>query len=133
MKEIKESSGKKFIFDITHEEIQNKKRVDDIALNGSKLIREQLTISEKRMYLLIIYAITVNNLSANELQEYVYDIYYAPRDVCLDEEMIIEGYEYFNNEVDNEEKPDWEEEEDSNDEDNWRNDYPDERYGYLYF
>ena len=34
------------IFDITHEEIKNKKQVDDISLNGAKLIREQLNISE---------------------------------------------------------------------------------------
>ena len=42
-----EKVAKLSIFDIEHEEIQNKRAVDDIALNGAKLIREQLTISEE--------------------------------------------------------------------------------------
>ena len=62
---------------------------------------------------------------ASEVNDYVYDIYYAPRDIQFDEEMIIEGYEETRR-ANFEEKPDWEEEEDSNDEDNWQNDYPDE-------
>ena len=35
-----------YIFDIVHEEIRNKRQVDDIAINGAKLIREQLNISD---------------------------------------------------------------------------------------
>ena len=38
------------IFDIEHEEIQNKRAVDDIALNGAKLIREQLSISDQSKF-----------------------------------------------------------------------------------
>lgn len=118
--------AKSLIYDITHEEIKNKKQTDDIVQNGTKLIREQLVISDK----------------PNELNDYVYDIYYAPRDIDFDEEMIIEGYEYHDRNLENEDRPDWEEDEDSNDEDNWKNDYPDEdsddidseesyeRYGY---
>ena len=34
------------IVDIEHEEIQNKRQVDDIALNGAKMLREQLNISD---------------------------------------------------------------------------------------
>ena len=47
LKKTDEKVAKLSIFDIEHEEIQNKRAVDDIALNGAKLIREQLTISEE--------------------------------------------------------------------------------------
>ena len=40
-----EKVSKLSIFDIEHEEIQNRRAADDIALNGAKLIREQLNIS----------------------------------------------------------------------------------------
>ena len=43
---MKNTNDTSLIFDITHEEIKNKKQVDDISLNGAKLIREQLNISE---------------------------------------------------------------------------------------
>jgi len=101
------------IFDIEHEEIQNKRAVDDIALNGAKLIREQLSISDQK----------------TKLDEYVYDIYYAPRDVQLAAgEMIFEGHDNIDDQprYDYNDRPDWQEDEDSNDEDNWRNEYPDE-------
>merc|ERR1711953_1477651 len=66
-----------YIFDIEHEEIRNKRQVDDIALNGAKLIREQLNISDNK----------------EELIEYMYDIYFAPRDIALDhEELVFEGH-----------------------------------------
>ena len=45
-KKVKNTNDTSLIFDITHEEIKNKKQVDDISLNGAKLIREQLNISE---------------------------------------------------------------------------------------
>ena len=45
-KKVKNTIDTSLIFDITHEEIKNKKQVDDISLNGAKLIREQLNISE---------------------------------------------------------------------------------------
>ena len=40
-----EKVSKLSIFDIEHEEIQNRRAADDIALNGARLIREQLNIS----------------------------------------------------------------------------------------
>ena len=64
--------------------------------------------------------------SENEISEYVYDIYVAPRNLDINrDDLYFEAYQ--NDEIDlNNGKPDWEEEDDSNDEDNWRNDYPDE-------
>lgn len=103
------ASNESLIFDILHEEIINKKQIDEITLNGAKLIREQLNISENK----------------KELDDYVYDIYYAPRDIDLEpEDLVFEGHEVFTS-VMEETRPDWDEDEDSNDEDNWRNDYPD--------
>lgn len=108
-KKVKNTNDTSLIFDITHEEIKNKKQVDDISLNGAKLIREQLNISENK----------------KELDDYVYDIYYAPRDIALEpEDLVFEGHEVFTSYIE-ETRPDWEEDDDSNDEDNWRNDYPD--------
>jgi len=108
-KKMKNTNDNNLIFDITHEEIRNKKQVDDISLNGAKLIREQLNISENK----------------KELDDYVYDIYYAPRDIALEpEDLVFEGHEVFTSHIEDT-RPDWEEEEDSNDEDNWRNEYPD--------
>ena len=49
-KKVKNTNDTSLIFDITHEEIKNKKQVDDISLNGAKLIREQLKISENSKY-----------------------------------------------------------------------------------
>ena len=62
----------------------------------------------------------------NEINEYVYDIYVAPRNLDINQDdLYFEAYE--NPEfLQNPDRPDWEEEDDSNDEDNWRNDYPDE-------
>ena len=37
---------------------------------------------------------------------------------------MFEGHEVFTSHIE-ETRPDWEEDDDSNDEDNWRNDYPD--------
>ena len=56
----------------------------------------------------------------------MYDIYVAPRNLDINrDDLYFEAYQ--NDEIDlNNGKPDWEEEDDSNDEDNWRNDYPDE-------
>ena len=42
------------------------------------------------------------------------------------EELYFEAVNYDYSENYRNDKPDWEEEEDSNDEDNWRNDYPEE-------
>lgn len=98
------------IYDIIHEEIENRKE-NTITLNGAAMIREKLNISEKEQ----------------ELTEYVYDIYYAPRNMQISrEELYFEAvnHDYYENYRND--KPDWEEEEDSNDEDNWRNDYPEE-------
>ena len=47
MKRNKEE--KSLIYDICHEEIKNKKQNDQIIQNGTKLIREKLTIADKRM------------------------------------------------------------------------------------
>jgi len=96
------------LYDIVHEEIENKKEV--ITLNGAAMIREKLNISQKE----------------NEINEYVYDIYVAPRNLDINQDdLYFEAYE--NPEfLQNPDRPDWEEEDDSNDEDNWRNDYPDE-------
>ena len=111
------------IFDITHEEIQNKKQVDDISLNGAKLIREQLNISENSK--IIFFVRSQNHISETKLDDYVYDIYYAPRDIALEpEDLVFEGHEVFTSHIEDT-RPDWEEDDDSNDEDNWRNDYPD--------
>ena len=62
----------------------------------------------------------------NEINEYVYDIYVAPRNLDINQDdLYFEAYE--NPEfLQNPDRPDWEEEDDPNDEDNWRNDYPDE-------
>ena len=65
----------------------------------------------------------------DELEQYVYDIYYAPRNMDINrDELYFEAVEqeYHGADILVQDKPDWEEEEDSNDEDNWRNDYPDE-------
>ena len=63
--------------------------------------------------------------SEKELDDYVYDIYYAPRDIALEpEDLVFEGHEVFTSHIEDT-RPDWEEDDDSNDEDNWRNEYPD--------
>ena len=63
--------------------------------------------------------------SEKELDNYVYDIYYAPRDIALEpEDLVFEGHEVFTSHIEDT-RPDWEEDDDSNDEDNWRNEYPD--------
>ena len=66
--------------------------------------------------------------SEEKLDEYVYDLYYAPRDIILDrDELIFEGHDNIDDRrYDYNDQPDWQEDEDSNDEDNWRNEYPDE-------
>ena len=73
-----------------------------------------------------LYNFTLIFYSENEISEYVYDIYVAPRNLDINrDDLYFEAYQ--NDEIDlNNGKPDWEEEDDSNDEDNWRNDYPDE-------
>ena len=73
-----------------------------------------------------LYNFTLILYSENEISEYVYDIYVAPRNLDINrDDLYFEAYQ--NEEIDlNNGKPDWEEEDDSNDEDNWRNDYPDE-------
>ena len=73
-----------------------------------------------------LYNFTIILYSENEISEYVYDIYVAPRNLDINrDDLYFEAYQ--NDEIDlNNGKPDWEEEDDSNDEDNWRNDYPDE-------
>lgn len=98
------------VYDIIHEEIENRKE-NTITLNGAAMIREKLNISDREQ----------------ELNEYVYDIYYAPRNMEISrEELYFEAVNYDYSENYRNDKPDWEEEEDSNDEDNWRNDYPEE-------
>ena len=62
------------------------------------------------------------------MEEYVYDIYYAPRNFEINrDELDFEAiHNVYKNEDADDVRPDWQEDEDSNDEDNWRNDYPDE-------
>merc|ERR1712136_64840 len=73
-----------------HEEIENKKEV--ITLNGAAMIREKLNISQKE----------------NEINEYVYDIYVAPRNLDINQDdLYFEAYE--NTEfLQNPDRPDWE-------------------------
>ena len=121
---MKNTNDTSLIFDITHEEIKNKKQVDDISLNGAKLIREQLNISENSK-IKFYFIRSWDYFLEKELDDYVYDIYYAPRDIALEpEDLVFEGHEVFTSHIE-ETRPDWEEDDDSNDEDNWRNDYPD--------
>jgi len=97
------------IYDIIHEDIANKKE-NIISINGVAMLREKLNISEQE----------------EELAQYVYDIYYAPRNMEINRDELsfeavdLDYYEYQDH------RPEWEEEDDSNDEDNWRNDYPEE-------
>ena len=55
------------IVDIEHEEIQNKRQVDDIALNGAKMLREQLNISDnsKSNFLKIFYKVIKSQFFGN--------------------------------------------------------------------
>ena len=55
----------------------------------------------------------------------MYDIYYA-NDVIQDDNLVFESYDMDYMMRVREEEADWENDSDSNDEENWRNDYPDE-------
>merc|ERR1712210_41083 len=98
-------------YDILYEEIENRKQVD-ISLNGAKLIRENLLFSDSQ-------------LKSSE-SEYVYDIYYTNDIIQKTDDMIFESYDSEFIQHFREEEADWKNDSDSNDEENWRNDYPDE-------
>ena len=55
----------------------------------------------------------------------MYDIYYA-NDVIQDDTLVFESYDMDYMMHAREEEADWVNDSDSNDEENWRNDYPDE-------
>ena len=100
------------------------------------MIREKLNISQKGTFKISKSRFLIGQklkiffefffILENEINEYVYDIYVAPRNLDINQDdLYFEAYE--NTEfLQNSDRPDWEEEDDSNDEDNWRNDYPDE-------
>ena len=60
--------------------------------------------------------------------EYVYDIYYT-NDILQHQDVDMLVFESYDSEMiqhAREEEADWKNDSDSNDEENWRNDYPDE-------
>jgi hypothetical protein len=60
--------------------------------------------------------------------EYVYDIYYT-NDIIQHQDVDMLVFESYDSEYiqrAREEEADWKNDSDSNDEENWRNDYPDE-------
>ncbi|XP_049642454.1 probable RNA polymerase II nuclear localization protein SLC7A6OS [Suncus etruscus] len=118
------------LFDLIHEEGDAKEtdggsdkpsNPDVILCNSIELIREQLTISED-----------VPRVGPQEEQkdDYVYDIYYLEKNIpgwienVLSVQPYREEWELVNNDEPSEDI--YEDEDDENSENNWRNEYPDE-------
>ena len=114
-------------YDILYEEIENRKQVD-ISLNGAKLIRENLSLSDTPLKSSGIYSIQITTFPKMNSDEYVYDIYYT-NDILQHQDVDMLVFESYDSEMiqrAREEEADWKNDSDSNDEENWRNDYPDE-------
>ena len=114
-------------YDILYEEIENRKQVD-ISLNGAKLIRENLSLSDSAPKSSGIYSIQTTKIPKYNSDEYVYDIYYT-NDIIQHQDVDMLVFESYDSEYiqhAREEEADWKNDSDSNDEENWRNDYPDE-------
>ncbi|KXJ28036.1 probable RNA polymerase II nuclear localization protein SLC7A6OS [Exaiptasia diaphana] len=118
------------VYDLVRDDLQDDKRTRDSAMEGKtedtntilcnsvKMIREKLAVSEVK--------------KPDILEEnYVYDYYYAPKSnrefgdvleiTCFDDDD-----EFYLETADREFEATFEDDDDSNDENNWRNDYPDE-------
>ncbi|XP_065196295.1 probable RNA polymerase II nuclear localization protein SLC7A6OS [Sycon ciliatum] len=93
-------------------------RSDDIVCNATRLLRENLSIRNN--------GVTPGMASSGE--SYVYDLYYAEDSLSdISDRVSIEPYTpdlVFD--IGSDDPEPYEDEDDSNDEDNWRNDYPDE-------
>ncbi|XP_071957806.1 probable RNA polymerase II nuclear localization protein SLC7A6OS [Antedon mediterranea] len=98
---------------------------DAVMCNNVKMLREKLTISD-------------GDTHQNKPIEYVYDLYYAESsDFDFNTEHIVLGLDPLSGQVLMNEQDDEDvgygndEDEDSNDENNWKNDYPDEDPDYF--
>lgn len=119
------------LFDIVHEEevvedssftaanAQQTGDPDVILCNAVEMIRERLNVSEDH-----------NKVGHREKDEYVYDIYCMETSApgWIQNILSVQPYKEEYELVDDDQVPAeiYEDEDDENDEDNWRNDYPDE-------
>ncbi|XP_065589354.1 probable RNA polymerase II nuclear localization protein SLC7A6OS [Cyrtonyx montezumae] len=124
--ESSDCSGKFQLFDIVQEEAavevtatQKTGDPDVILCNAVEMIRERLNVSEDH-----------KKVEHCEKDEYVYDIYCMETSApgWIQNILSVQPYKEEYELVDDDQVPAeiYEDEDDENDEDNWRNDYPDE-------